>query len=663
MRLLRWRPLTRPSSGSQIPPTVGHGDVVTADEPVARPRLRPDIDGLRAVAVLPVILFHAGTPYFSGGYVGVDVFFVISGYLITAILYREMANDHFSLVTFYERRVRRIIPALVVLMFAVLVVTWFMFLPKDLADTGQSLIATSTFLSNFLFYIKTTYFGTAAENKVLIHTWSLAVEEQFYIFFPILLYAIVRFAKRFVVQIVALLTFLSFALSAWSIHYYPVETFYFPFTRVWELGLGSILAIALQRRMIAEASSNLFAAFGLILILASIVLLTPETRFPGPAALPVCLGTAFLLYAGSGGASTFVGRILEMRFFVFTGLISYSLYLWHWPALAVATYYDLKPPEGLPLLLLLAGVYIAAALSWRFVETPVRVGKVFRSRAHLFAAATVSLVGLTAAGAALVITEGAPGRLPPEVVRLSKARFAEHRIGCPPAPGAKYGGICRIGEVPPRFAVWGDSHVGALRPAFGAAAEAAGSSGLAFTANGCPALVGMDHKRLVREQNDCRAYNRESLRLIRQSGVQTVFLAANWLEYAEPGRFKDGTLAQGLAQTIEALRGIDVVLVTRVPGGRQEVAAGLARELLFQKPGRIEYSRAEVERMQRPLNQLFGELQRKYGVTLFRSDGPLCGQVMCPVEIDGEPLYSDAHHLTPAATPLLAPHLEPLIPR
>jgi peptidoglycan/LPS O-acetylase OafA/YrhL len=654
-------PVTRPSSGRNLPPDLGHGDVVSGEATIARPTQRADIDGLRAVAVLPVLLFHAHVPYFTGGYVGVDVFFVISGYLITAILFREMAADRFSIFTFYERRVRRIIPALVTTMALVLAVSWLLFLPKDLADTGQSLIATSTFVSNFLFYFKTTYFGTAAENLPLLHTWSLAVEEQFYIFFPMFLFLVMRFARAYVVPVLAVTAALSLLSSGWSIYAYPVETFYFPLTRAWELLLGSVLAVSLQKDLVRESSSGTLAAIGLALVLGSILLLDRHSRFPGLTAFPVCFGTTLLLYAGSRARSGLVGRFLENRFFVFTGLISYSLYLWHWPALAFATYYLLRPPSGLELVVLLGAVYLLSILSWRFVETPIRKGQMLRSRSALFAAGFIALVGFSVAGAALVVSGGAPGRLPSDVVRLSSARFLEHHLGCPPAPGAAYGAMCRIGQGPVRFVVWGDSHADAIRPAFQHAATNAGSSGFVLTANGCPPAVGLVRERLVRQQNDCEAYNREAVQLIRRSNAQAVFLTANWLEYEPRGQFKNGTLADGLEATLRSLRGVRVYLVSRVPGGRIDVASGLARAKLFHRPVAIGYTRAEVDRIQGPLNRLFERLQRDYGVQVIWTGTYLCGQLRCPVEVNGVPLYSDAHHLTPAGDAFLVRPLQKVL--
>ncbi len=466
--------------------------------------------------------------------------------------------------------------------------------------------------------------------------------------------------RRKVLAAIAIATFL---LSGWAVFKYPVETFYFPVTRAWELLMGSLLAICLQKKILPEAASNTLAWIGITLVIGSIVLLSSENPFPGFTAFPVCLGTALLLYAGTGGASTFVGKGLQLPFVVFTGLISYSLYLWHWPALAFAKYYLIRPLTAVELAVLLAVVYGLSVLSWRFVERPVRDGTILRSRRALFTATFIGLAAFSAAGTAIILSDGAPSRLPGEVVQLDGARFGVTHSDCPKAPGALFGGMCKIGSGTVSFVVWGDSHSSALRPAFQRAAKAVGSSGLVFTANGCAPLIGLDRKPAVRQQNDCRKYNERTLRLIRDSGVRTVFLAANWPEYQRARYYKNGDLVGGLAATLQALDGLTVHLVTRVPGGREDVASALAREKLFGTRADIELTPQEVEQIQRPVRQMFAGLAHMYGVELFQTAQYLCTRRTCPVIVDGRPLYSDAHHVTPAAADYLAPPLEKLLQR
>ena len=331
-------------------------------------KYRAEIDGLRAVAVVPVILFHAGFELFSGGFVGVDVFFVISGYLITTILINDIENQRFSLVAFYERRARRILPALFFVMLACIPFAWMWMLPGQLKDFSQSLLAVSLFGSNFLFYIETGYFHRLAEEKPLLHTWSLAVEEQYYVLFPVFLLCIWRFGKRRVLLLISLFAAMSFILSEWGLKNDATANFYLAPSRVWELFAGSIAAIIAQMRGVR--ANNALSLVGLAAIVVTIFLYDKRVPFPGVFALPPILGVVLLvLYGGKG---TIAARILSAKPIVGIGLISYSAYLWHQPLFAFARIYEFKAPSPL-LMLALSFLSIGLAfLSWRFVEKPFR---------------------------------------------------------------------------------------------------------------------------------------------------------------------------------------------------------------------------------------------------------------------------------------------------
>ncbi|WP_290842792.1 acyltransferase [Henriciella sp.] len=295
-------------------------------------KYRAEIDGLRAVAVIPVILFHAGFEVFSGGYVGVDVFFVISGYLITTILINEIENQKFSLVGFYERRARRILPALFFVMLVCIPFAWLWMLPSQLKDFSQSLIAVSFFGSNIFFWQESGYFAAAAEEKPLLHTWTLAVEEQYYIFFPLFLFFAWRFGKGRVFWMIVILAACSLLLSEWGWRNAPTANFYLAPTRAWELFAGSIAAFIVNKRGIQ--TSNFLSTIGFGAILLSIFLYDQNTPFPSVyALLPV--GGTFLVVM-SAGKETIVAKLLSIRILVGVGLISYSAYLWHQPLFAFA---------------------------------------------------------------------------------------------------------------------------------------------------------------------------------------------------------------------------------------------------------------------------------------------------------------------------------------
>jgi peptidoglycan/LPS O-acetylase OafA/YrhL len=357
---------------------------------------RREIDGLRAIAVLPVIFYHAGFSWFSGGYVGVDIFFVISGYLITSILLKDLAEGKFSIVKFYERRARRILPVLALVMLCSIPFAWLWLLPSQFQNFSQAVMATSLFASNILFWRGSDYFAPAAEENPLIHTWSLAVEEQFYILFPIFLLLLWRFGRNITFYAVIFVSIISLALSEYGWRNYPTANFYLIITRAWELGAGAICAYSVFNKPV---KSNSFLAFsGLLLIIYAIFYYDQATPFPSLYALAPVVGTALIIvFAGKGSA---VAKLLSLKILVGIGLISYSAYLWHQPVFAFArikSFGGIAP--GIMLVLSFATLFLAY-LSWRYVETPFRLGRIsfFSSRRNVFASSAVGLAALLCFG-------------------------------------------------------------------------------------------------------------------------------------------------------------------------------------------------------------------------------------------------------------------------
>ena len=291
---------------------------------------RPDIDGLRAIAVLSVLAYHLRINMFRGGFVGVDVFFVISGYLISAIILKDIAAGTFSIVSFYERRVRRIFPALIALFVGTTLLAYFFFLPTELIGFAKSLLAALFSVSNFYFWRHSGYFSAPVDTKPLIHTWSLAVEEQFYIFLPIFLFLAHRFFPRRLRTSIVVIALGSFVLSAVGAYRDPTAAFYLPHTRAWELLLGVLISLDVFPAIRGPVLRNVSTICGLGLISAAVFGFSAYTPFPGIAALLPCVGAALIIAAGRSGNSL-VGRMLSLKPMVFIGLISYSLYLWHWP--------------------------------------------------------------------------------------------------------------------------------------------------------------------------------------------------------------------------------------------------------------------------------------------------------------------------------------------
>ncbi|WP_414471107.1 acyltransferase family protein [Microvirga sp. M2] len=387
---------------------------------------RREIDGLRAVAVLSVILFHAGVESFAGGFVGVDVFFVISGYLITSLILGEKAAGHFSFLRFYERRARRILPALFLVIVATIPVAWQLLLPDPMKDFAQSVAFVSFFSSNILFWKESGYFDTNAELKPLLHTWSLAVEEQYYLLFPLILLAFLRKGRRWVGIALASLCLASFVAAQSGSTSNPVKTFYLLPTRGWEMLIGALIALYGFNREIAWASSATVTRYvneaasliGLGMIAWAVFAFDERTPFPGVYALVPTVGAGLIILCAS--PETFIGRALGWKLPVGIGLVSYSFYLWHQPMFALARYW--KPDIEKGVLLLLAGLAgVLAYLSWRYVERPFR-DRTRVGRPQILAFSVIGSVLLALFGWAGHASDGFPARYSPEDQSLTMPR-------------------------------------------------------------------------------------------------------------------------------------------------------------------------------------------------------------------------------------------------
>ncbi|MFZ1085838.1 MAG: acyltransferase family protein, partial [Terracidiphilus sp.] len=400
-------------------------------------KYRPDIDGLRAVAVVSVVAFHIGAGHLMGGFVGVDVFFVISGYLISAIIFSDIAGSRFSVFGFYERRIRRIFPALFGMLIAFSAVASFLLLPTELIDYAKSLLAAVTSSSNFYFWQHSGYFDLPESNP-LLHTWSLAVEEQFYILFPICLVVIRKFFPLRLRIAVVILFFSSLLASIATVHLNPVSAFYMPYTRAWELLLGTMISQGIFPRLHSSILRNFTTLTGTGLIAYPVFYYTSKTPFPGIAALAPCIGSALIIGAGEFG-STLVGRVLSWRPIVFIGLISYSLYLWHWPVIVMHTmglsvnindllpqrYAAMIPAFRFDMWMEIVISFVLAILSWRFIERPFRSRPLRISRRPLFALSAAVMAVLITYSLIVICDEGFKGRFSPRAVKV--ASFLEKR--------------------------------------------------------------------------------------------------------------------------------------------------------------------------------------------------------------------------------------------
>lgn len=335
------------------------------------PKYRPDIDGLRAMAVLSVVVFHAFPSIIPGGFIGVDVFFVISGFLISSIIFSNLEQNRFSIIEFYNRRIRRIFPALITVMLTSLVFGWFVLLADEYKQLGKHIVGGSGFVSNFILWTESGYFDNAAESKPMLHLWSLAIEEQFYIFWPLLL-AFVSRCKWSFLRITAVIAVLSFLANIFLAGNNPSSAFYLPISRFWELMIGGVLAyITLHRQDLISQYKNIQSVIGLTLLIAGLCLINKKSEFPGWWALLPTVSTFLLISAGS---SAWINKIiLSNKLTVWFGLISYPLYLWHWPLLSFARIVEGNPSKEIRAAIVLAAVFLAWA-TYKFIEKPLRFG-------------------------------------------------------------------------------------------------------------------------------------------------------------------------------------------------------------------------------------------------------------------------------------------------
>lgn len=373
--------------------------------------MRPEIDGLRAIAVASVLLFHAGFDAFGGGFIGVDIFFVISGFLMTAIILREIDAEEFSVLRFYERRARRILPALFVVILACIPPALLLMLPYQLIDFGQSVVATMLFVSNMLFLFESSYFAPEATLKPLLHTWTLGVEEQFYIVLPVILIFLSGFGRWKLKLALAALCLCSLVFAEILVRISSTAAFFFAPARVWEMLIGALIATAPQlRHRVGRPAGEALALVGLALVAGSIVLLDGRFPYPSLYTLAPCAGAGLLILFAA--PHTLVGRLLTLRPMMGLGLISYSAYLWHQPMFSYAKMVLGAPPSAALSAALLAATLGLAALSWRFVEQPMRARTALPGRRIGYAAVGGSLAFM-AFGAVLVAKDGLVDRYPP----------------------------------------------------------------------------------------------------------------------------------------------------------------------------------------------------------------------------------------------------------
>ncbi|TKD01056.1 acyltransferase family protein [Polyangium fumosum] len=636
-------------------------------KPEQSPTYRPEIDGLRAIAVTSVVLFHADLGL-AGGYVGVDVFFVISGFLITSLILRDLRNDTFRLADFWERRARRILPALVPASAAALLLS-IAFLPPDaLEGVGRSAMYLAAFASNVFYRNNLGYFSARAEEQPLLHTWSLAVEEQFYLLFPPLLLLAFRLVKRSHLRLALVLGItaaLSLAASIRITRIDPPSAFYLLPARAFELLAGALLAFVPAKPLARLGHAReLLSIGGLTLIAACSLLFTRETPFPGVAAAAPCLGALLFLLANlrsvAGPPPTWSGLALASRPFVFLGLVSYSFYLWHWPPLAIAHSWKVGGDAWLFRSAVVLGAFVLAVLSWRFVEQPFRKPRPRRSRAWVGVGTAVAMGALLLGGAS-ISAHGEISQVPPAALGWLDAKIDPkylHIVGLDRMRARNLPSIgVRDEDKDPTVLVWGDSHAMAVMSAIDEACRDVGWKGLVATHASTAPVRGYYVRETYGLNERALPYSESLFELIPTAGITDVVLVAYWSSYFREDPPSHDPLVKALLLTIKDLRalGVRVWFQREVPKYAVDVPQELARRALVGlAPPSGEVTLAELH-VPSPMQAFESEIVAA-GATLVDSIGALSTTEGLPIAgVDGRSLYCDHHHLTPAGARRLLP--------
>jgi peptidoglycan/LPS O-acetylase OafA/YrhL len=643
---------------------------------------RVDINGLRAWAVALVMLYHFGVPGFAGGFVGVDVFFVISGYLMTAIILGRQTAGRFSVIDFYLARARRIVPALAVVCLSLLVFGWFWLGATDYTALGKHAGAAILFFSNQVFANEAGYFDSASHEKWLLHTWSLSVEWQFYLLYPLLLAGGVRFSRWPAQNLIGGALLVSLVYALWLSAREPGAGFYILAARAWELLAGGLVCLyAGEARRWPVAPAWLEGVGFMLIVLAGVRI--DMNHWPGPLVIVPVLGAVLVLLANRQSSLLTAHPVVQAL-----GRWSYSIYLWHWPLLVAALYLHL--PRGLGLSLgLLAGSVALGALSYRFVEEPFRHTRFgrqmrWRSMGLLVLAVAVPVV-------LIIWSEGVPARLPAALAPIETQRLEREEAVMKSVTGesrcawkTSSGTLpeCRFGAAtaPPSVAVWGDSHASKSIPAIHEAARRQGIGVYLYFRNGCRPLQG-----LVTEKRgaikDCRAYNRAVFdRLAGNPAVDTVLLIASWPYDLGAGKMDEAAIRTyfGVAplETVEArhreytehlltdlcaLKQFKkrVAITAPLPYFGVDVPRTMASRYLLDGVARApSQTRREHAARNARLLGVLDEAQRRCGIEVLDPLPYFCDADTCRGARDGVPLYSDDNHLGRFGNTVIRPLFE-----
>jgi peptidoglycan/LPS O-acetylase OafA/YrhL len=609
---------------------------------------RQHIDGLRAISVLAVVFYHSR--FISGGFVGVDVFFVISGFLISKIIYAEIkSHGKFRIISFYERRARRILPVFVIVTAATVITGYFLFLPDDFAVLGRSAMYASGFSANLFDYRTSGYFDEEADTYPLLHFWSLGVEEQFYIAFPVIVLLIWKLAPRLIGATIFLIAVASLALAEICVRTQPAAAFYLTPQRAWELMAGCMLALPGFPFLNQRLPREIVSAAGLGLILFAALSYGNETPFPGLTAVVPVAGAASIIW-GCEGRQTFVGALLSLKPLRYLGLWSYSIYMIHWPIIVFARVLRPFSDGRLDVIIVLASIGLGC-LSYFFVEAPFRKPRQILSRRSLFEVSLASLLALAGSGLIIETANGFPDWLPKEVRTVLAYNdyefFSLYRHGVCFLVIPKQWKDLKPDCLPtgrPSALLWGDSHAAhfyaALKDRF------PDVSMLQANMSACPPIVGLPHADLP----NCKSFNQLVLDWTMANKPDVVILSAGWPRNRDTVSLLDGTVKPLLSV------GLPVIIFGETPNYRHRVPDILARRLLrgdHDIRAEDEYTDDTI-RLDRYMKSRYGSMQ---GVRYISFQDAFCLGSECPLATEsGIPIYWDNDHFTREGADLVVKH-------
>lgn len=629
---------------------------------------RGDIDGLRAIAAISVVAFHAGVPGFTGGFIGVDIFFVISGFLIATSVTRRQEAGRFTALDFFERRARRLAGAFLFVVALTWLAAWLIFMPPDYEAFLSSVRGSVTLLANHHFYDSLGYFDTGHLTKPLLHVWSLAIEEQFYLAAAALFF--ISALKKQLFPAVLCLAVASLVASAIAVSAQPDAAFYLLPYRAWELLTGVALALWPERRKLSESYSTVFngaGAIALLSLLAVIALYDPAIPFPGLAALPPVVLTALLIIAGETRKSiTF--NLLALRPMAMIGRRSYGIYLIHWPLIVFLVYYLDRALRAAEIVGVLIATMALAELSWHFIEKPLerRTARFFR--AETLAASLVVLACFFVATRLPTFLDPLVSAVSPGAVELAGGRsdWVGAQVDCADRLADKIaaGETCRLGVLGgPRVLLWGDSHASAVLPALEAIAAQLKLDLRVITHNGCPPLPS-----ITTEKSTCQAVNDAVLKAVSEGQFQIVVLAANWQSYGAsnpitiegmPLPANAPQLTYSVTRAIAAIRtaGAIPVIIGQVPVFERDVPTALAKQMYFANIDRL----LGLDRQMSPpaIEAAYLKLATEQAPAIYlQPSDALCPSGRCEVADGSRSLYTDRSHLSRLGSGRLAKRLQ-----